>query len=256
MTPVTIITIVVIALLTVTIGTLAWLAYSSCVKEYRNEVSRGQHDDVICEKYDSAKKRKNHVGSVCSYVMLGLLLSLFAVGLVNRIKGDDLVINGQTALVTKSRSMSDFYDEALAEEYRTYNYDAGLQFDVGDICFFDAVPADAELIKGEVYGYKRKNMIITHRLTEEYAGGWYEFRGDNNPTSDGTLVQRDRILYHYTGYKVPGLGAFVLYAQSYFGLWSLSGVLTITIGSELVSYCISSIEKDRYFIIRFWRLRG
>lgn len=256
MTSVTIITIVVIALLTVTIGSLAWLSYSSCIREYEAEVNQGQHDDAICEKYHSAKKRKRIVRSACSYVTLGLLMSFFAIGLACRIKGDDLVINGQTALVIKSRSMSSFYDEALAEEYKAYNYDIGLQFDVGDICFFDTVSADATLIKGEVYGYKRKNIIITHRLTAEYVGGWYEFRGDNNPVADGTLIQRDRILYHYTGRKIPGLGAFILYAQSYFGLWSLSGILAIAVGSELVFHRVSSIERDRYVKIHLWRLRG
>ena len=47
MTSITIITIVVVALLTVIIFGLAWLGWSSCIKSYKMEVDQGKHDNAI-----------------------------------------------------------------------------------------------------------------------------------------------------------------------------------------------------------------
>ena len=248
MSSITIITIVVVALLTVIVFGLVWLAYASCLKTYRIEVENGKHDKTIHDQYHvkSKPKASDVIGGIVSYVVLAALVALFVTGVVYRIKGDNFSVGDQTALVIKSGSMSGFYDDALAEEYYTYNYDASLQFSVGDVCFLDTVPVDEELVKGEVYGYKRKNIIITHRLVAEYEGGLYEFRGDNNPTTDGVLISRDRIVYHYTGNKVPGVGAFILYAQSYFGIWSLAGMAGIAVSSEVAHRIMASVDRTRY----------
>ena len=248
MTPVTIVTIVVIALLTAVVFLLTWLAYSSCIRAYRVEVAAGMHDDEVRDEFRGKRKRRAAAiaGGVFSYAVLAVLLSLFAIGVVYRAKGDNLTFGGQTALVIKSGSMSGFYDDALALDYRTQGYDANLQFGVGDVCLFDVVSDDDELVKGEVYGYRRQNFIITHRLVSETEDGRYGFRGDNNPTTDGTPIPRDRIIYHYTGRKIPGIGAFVLYAQSYFGIWSLTGLVGVAIGSEVAHRKVVAVIKDRY----------
>lgn len=243
MTSITIITIVVVALLTLIIFGLMWLAYASCLKAYKLETSQGKHDEEIFEEYHNKKKKKGGLlGLIGSYVVLFALSSLFVTGLVYKIRGENLSINNQTALVIKSDSMSDFYDEETATYY---NNDTSLHFEVGDICIFDKVN---DLTVGEVYGYKYKDNIITHRLIEIHDDG-YEFKGDNNGISDytytGRLVQQEDIIYHYTGKKVPGIGAFILYAQSYFGIWSLCGMLGVVVSSEIVYYKVNKINKER-----------
>ena len=246
MNSITIITIVVVALLTIVIFSLTWLAYSSCLKMYRLEVNQGKHDKEIYKEYHTKKKRKQGlVGIIFSYIALSLLITLFITGLVYKASGENITINNQTALVIKSGSMSDFYNDDIAKKY---NYDRSLQFEVGDICIFEKLSTDAELIEGEVYGYRNKDIIITHRLKEIYDYG-YEFQGDNNGISDyeysKSLVNRDDVIYHYTGNKVPGLGSFVLYAQSYFGIWSLVGIVGVTVCSEVVYHKIDKINKER-----------
>ena len=145
--------------------------------------------------------------------------------------------------------MSDFYNDKLAEEYQEYNYDLSLQFGIGDICIFEKVSKNAELVEGEVYGYKYKNIIITHRLIKIHDGRAYEFRGDNNSTSDG-VIDRSRIVYHYTGNKISGIGVFILYAQSYFGIWSLFGIIGIIISSDVIYHKITKIQKERIKVIK------
>lgn len=236
MATITIITIVVIALLTIAIFGLAWLAYSSCLRTYRTEVGQGLHDAAIRKEYCNKKQSKaGLVGLISSYLALFAFLTLFLTGLVYKVRGENFVFNDTTALVIKTGSMSHFFEEESP-------YDTRLQFDVGDICFFKT---DFDLTEGEVYGYKSKQNIITHRLISIRPDGLCEFKGDANAVADVLLVRPENIIYHYTGHRVPGLGAFVLYAQSYFGLWSLTGMIGIAISSDIVYSKIDKMNKER-----------
>lgn len=241
MTSITIITIVVVALLTLIIFGLAWLGYSSCIKAYRVETEAGKHDEEILKEYHSKKKKSGLGGIIISYLALTFLAGLFTIGVVYKARGENLAINNQTVLVIKSGSMADYYNDELANEYMEY---PTYHFDVGDICVFEKTSEDTELVKGEVYGYKYKDIIITHRLVDD-TDGLYEFRGDNNSIADPYHIRRENIVYHYTGQKVPGIGAFILYAQSYFGLWSLIGIIGVAVSSEIVYHKIDKINKNR-----------
>ncbi len=244
---ITIITIVVVALLTIIIFGLAWLGWSSCLRAYKIEVAQGNYDTEIYDQYRSKKKNKGGlVGLICSYLALFLLLVLFVTGMIYRVTGENFIINNKTILVIKSGSMAEFYDDELAEQYEILQYDPTLQFDVGDICIFERVADNTDLVKGEVYGYRyNKNIIITHRLIAETGEGIYKFRGDNNPFGDQFGVKRESIIYHYTGEKIPGVGAFVLYAQSYFGIWSLVSIIGVAISAEIVYRKLDKINKER-----------
>ena len=246
MNSITIITIVVIVLLTAIIFGLTWLAYSACIKSYKLEVNLGKHDKEILKEYRDKKNKKGGlIGLIGSYVLLSVVLSLFVAGLVYKVSGENFTINNQTSLVIKTDSMSGFYDDEIASKY---NNNKRLQFDVGDICVFEKMSDQSELVEGEIYGYKYKDVIITHRLDTIHETG-YEFRGDNNPVSDfdatHQLITRDKVVYHYTGRKVRGIGSFILYAQSYFGLWSLVGIIGITVVSEVGNHQVTKINKKR-----------
>ena len=240
MNTLTIIVIVVVALLTLIVFGLSWLAYSSCVKSYKMEVSQGKHDEEI-QKERKAKKKGGLLRLIGSYIVLFSLLSLFATGVIYKSNKESFSINNQTALVIKTGSMSDFYNEDVAKQY---DNDRTLHFDVGDICIFDNVSQTDELAVGDVYGYKHYNMIIVHRLIS-IEGDLYMFRGDNNPSFDGSVKRKD-IIYHYTGNRIKGIGSFILYAQSIFGIWSLLGVCGVCVASEIVCWKIGKIEKERH----------
>ena len=243
MTSITIITIVVVVLLAFVIGGLSCLAYHFCLKSYKLEISQGLQDDQITKEYNSKLKKKNKwslLGVIGSWIALVALLSLFVTGIVYKASGQVFSASNNVALVIKTGSMSDFYNDEVAE---ANNNDRKLQFDVGDICFFNKISNESELTIGDVYGYKYKNMIITHRLVS-IKDGRYQFRGDNNSVCD-TYITRENIVYHYTGNKVKAIGSFVLFAQSYFGIFSLVGIIGIMILSEVVYSKIDKMTKVR-----------
>lgn len=245
MTSITIITIVVVALLTILIFGLLWLGYTSTLRTYRAELRAGKHDRELIKEY---RNKKRHIlGVILSCLIVVLLLSLLICGIVSRINNDTIMIGNKTVLVIKSNSMSDFYNIQYAEELGN---DRSLHFSFGDICLFEKVAEDAELVEGDVYGYRYNNYIITHRLVRAYENDSYEFRGDNNQTSDPYRIKRGNILYHYTGKRAAGVGAFVLFAQSYFGLWSIFGFIGVVISNEIICHKIDKLNKERYALIR------
>lgn len=258
MISITIIVIVVVTILTALIFGLAWLGYSSCLKAYKAEVNQGKHDDEIRKEFHSKDKRKRVVvkalGYAMAFILIIILVSLFITGIVFKAQGQIFSIDGKSVLVIKSNSMSEFYDADLANDYYDLGYDENLQFDVGDICIFEKIKLDDNLILGDVYGYINKNIIITHRLIDIYdklddegnvIATYYIFRGDNNQSKDQILVSQDKILYHYTAKKIPAIGAFILYAQSYYGIWSLLSIVGITISSDIVLHKIYKLNKKR-----------
>ena len=98
MNSITIITIVVVALLTLIIFGLSWLAYSSCLKAYNLEVNFGKHDEELKKEYHT-KKRGGLLGLICSWVVLSALLGLFVTGVVYKASGENFTINNQTVLM-------------------------------------------------------------------------------------------------------------------------------------------------------------
>lgn len=257
MISITIMSIVVVAVLTAIIFGLAWIGFSACLKAYKAEVSQGKHDADIYKKFFSHPTHKGVIVKVLGYtmtfVLLLALIALLAVGIVYNERGENLAINGYTPLVIKSGSMSGFYSSTLEREYQELGYSKDLQFSIGDICIFEAANQE-QLVLGEVYGYKYKDIIITHRLighhhikddTGNIIATYYIFRGDNNATKDQVLVSADKILYHYTGKRIPALGAFILYAQSYFGIWSLLCLVGIVISFDVVIRKINKISQER-----------
>ena len=250
-----IITIVVVAILVVAIFGLTWLGYASTLKEYKMELDQGKYDIELCHEL-YRKKDKNQIVRTTGYLVLALfiiaLLGLFGVGIYFKTINKNVSIGGNTVLVVKTGSMSKFYDDNLAEDYAKLGYDQKLQFAVGDICFFEEI--DEELKIGEVYAYYYKGNLITHRLvgTQQVKDNngnivktYYVFRGDNNQSNDQTLLTEDKVLYHYTGIKIPMIGGLILFAQSSTGMWSLICMFGLIISSDYVVRRIKELNDER-----------
>ena len=243
-----IIVLIVLIILTFIIFTLTWLAFYSLIKSYRLETNLGKRDEEIKKEYFSKQKKKKTkaiIGWIFSGLTFATLTSLFITGIVYTANNETLMINNKTILVIKSNSMSEFYDDDYALKYGN---NTSLHFDFADICKFEKVSLDEELIIGEVYGYKLNSDIIVHRLIAIHPSG-YEFRGDANPVSDfessKRLVSKENIIYHYTGEKIQAIGAFILYSQSMFGMWSICGIVGVIVCTEIAYQMVIKINKKR-----------
>ena len=185
-------------------------------------------------------------------LILVLLFGLFTTSTIFKSTTRNITINGNTALVVKTGSMSGYCDNELAQEYEKLGYSENLQFAIGDICIFEKTNEDLKI--GEVYAYYYKGNLITHRLigTQEVVDSDghvvktnYVFRGDNNPSNDQVLITKDKILYHYTGYKIDKIGNVVLFAQSRLGMWFLICLLALIISSDYITHKIQNYNDER-----------
>lgn len=252
---VTIITIVVGAVLVMAIFGFVWIGYAASLREYKMELDQGKYDIELCHEL-YLKNHKNNIvkkiGYIMTLIILIILFGLFTTSTIFKPITRNITINGNTALVVKTGSMSAFYNDNLAEDYDKLGYDENLQFAIGDICIFEK--QDGEFKIGDVYAYYYKGNLITHRLvgTQEVKDNsgnvvkiYYVFRGDNNPSNDQILVTEDKILYHYTGNKIKAIGNIVLFAQSRLGMWFLLCLLGLIISSDYITHKIQNYNDER-----------
>lgn len=243
-------TIILVAILTALIFTLTIVAFSAVHKSEKREIELGNMDAEIKKDIEKEKKKSfkalNIVGSIVGgFVALSLLLASIT-AITYKAQGEQFAINNQVSLVIVSDSMNGFYNEKYEIELLEQKEDAEKdQFKIGDIVTFEKITEEEELIPFEVYGYKNsKGQIITHRYIKTADNGKLEFRGDNTGGRD-SYVDRSQVVLHYADFKIQGVGMFVLFSQSGFGLYSFISVIVVYILAETYAYRYEKLVKGR-----------
>lgn len=239
-------TIIVVAILTALIFALAILAYQTTYSSARKEMSKGVYDIDPKDFSGKGKSRaKDIISKSFSIAVCVALISLAAISIAYRATGNQVEINGKTSLVIASDSMSGFYDDEYETELLEYRPTAGDEhFDVGDILTFERLSDDERLIPYDVYGYASKGKIIVHRyISHMDAGGKLAFRGDNAAGRDSP-VKRSAVVYHWTGGKIVYAGTFILFGQSWLGLYSCIGVACVFIISDIYAAKFRKAERE------------
>lgn len=234
------VTIAVVAILTALIFALTVLAYHSVYASAKKEMARSEY-----KTNHERKKAGKIAANAISWTICAALMALAAVSIAYRATGNELDIGGKTSLVIASGSMSRFYDDEYAAIMTSKKETAANDhFAVGDILTFSRLPEDEELIPYDVYGYRSQGKIITHRYVPELnMNGKLAFRGDNTPGRD-SLVQRSAVIYHWDGGKVVYAGNLVLFAQSWFGLYSCIGVACVIAITEIYAAMLRKAERE------------
>lgn len=248
----TVTTIIVVTVLTLLIFILTLVAFSSTIKYEKKEIEAGNRDTDITKYLESEKKKSAKVSNlllnILSWIIAAAVAATLIVAIVYRTSDKKITINNHTVLVIASDSMSKFYNTSYESSFKNIDnqqilYDdvVASQFDIGDILDFCIVTETEALTPYKVYGYKSKdNKIITHRFLGYTTDGKCVFRGDNTTGRDN-YVNRSQVILEYSGYKITRIGLFILFAQSGFGIYSLT--------SALLVYFIADIYWNKYYKI-------
>lgn len=232
--------------------------YVLIIKTARKLSSNGLLDDEF--KKENNKRENKWISIVLnglSLVFSLVLVSLCAIGITYRLKGEQFTINNKTAFVVATNSMTNYYNEEYKNELinevtierslskaEADEYLSKTQFEAGDLLTFTTLDISTPLTMFDVYGYQNsKGEIITHRLVG-IKGDKYIFRGDFTVDNDMS-VSRSQILYHYNETKVSGVGIFVLFFSSGFGIYTIFVTIIILGMSDLVFIRYRSIKKER-----------
>ena len=253
-----IVTIIILFILSILVVGLMIFAYIQIIKNTKEMSKRGLLDEeMLKDKEKKEKKASRIVIDTLSIALTSVVVIFCGMGLYYKLSGDQFTLNNKTTMVIASNSMEDCisneYKSQLVnnfQEYRNCSYDdadyyiKASQFNAGDMLEFTLLNGEEDLQLYNIYGYKNsKGEVIVHRLVD-IKGDKYIFRGDNTPGND-LVVSRSQILYSYTNTHLGGVGYFVLFASSGFGIYSLVIVSAIFIMSDVAKHEYTKIKQNR-----------
>lgn len=249
MTSAEIISLIVTIIGVFSFATIFTILYKSYATSQINEIKSGKKDielidEVIYERQEKIKKRKmvtKIVKSICFYLALLIIIPLFIFSLINRFQNNITMIGNKTIMVVASGSMSKKND---ANAYLNSN-NLNNQFQTYDIIVLEKVENASDLNKYDVIAYRNDQGInVIHRIIE-IEDGKYVTRGDANDASDKYHPTFNDVIGRYIGKKIPSIGIFIMFLQSYAGIITIISLIYCLIMIDKISNKINMAQKRR-----------
>lgn len=213
-------------------------------------ITKGRDDVAIIEyaleeyKESTNKKKgakaKRIIGQTCSYTVLVLVLVFFGFSVYSRFFNNNLLFGNTGYVVISSGSMSQ--KNPVNTYLETYHLDN--QFNTYDIIGIEKYDSQDEVKLYDIVSfYGSDDVIYVHRIIEINENGTYVTRGDSNNIDDTNRLYEgyltfDRIIGHYTEFRIQLVGVFIIFLQSN------SGIITII----SIVYCLLMFDhfKTKY----------
>ena len=222
----------------VSFATIFTILYRSYATSAAAEYESGQADvelieETILQNRHSSKRRAEvmrRVKKILSILLVAILIPLLGISLYTKITSGIAMVGGRgwIAVATPSMSMKNAANPYLA------NIDN--QFDAYDMILLERVDSASDLQLYDVIAYVNDEGVnIIHRIVGIYpstTGVRYITRGDANNVDDKYRPTVDDVLGRYTDRRIPYVGVFVLFLQSYAGIATILAVV----------YCLFMIE--------------
>lgn len=232
----------IIAIIVTVIGVASFAAvvtilFRNYIKSSIKETRNGERDIELVDDlvYSSNKdvirrKRAASIGkNIAYYSILAVLIPLFGLSLYSRIKNNVTQFGNNALLVVASGSMS---VKLESNEY-LYTYNLNNQFNTYDLITVHTVANTGGLTRYDVIAYRNdKGINVIHRIIDIDTSGSeirYVTRGDANAASDSYRPKFSDIIGKYTSKRIPGIGVFVMFFQSYAGIVTILSVVYCTI---------------------------
>lgn len=234
----------IIALIVSAVGVICFaviftILYRSYAASSVAEIESGKRDvelieDSILEnirKKKASRKIYDRTKQILSYVVIAIMILFLIFSIINKLQNGVVMMFDRGVIAVASGSMS--------EKHKDNSYLDGIdnQFMTYDLIVLGKVRSESELQKYDVISYVNDEGVnIIHRIIGiEYTadGVRYVTRGDSNGASDAYKPSFEDVVGKYTGQRVPLVGLFIMFLQSY------SGIITIA----AVIYCLFMIEN-------------
>ena len=240
MTSLEIIALIVTGVGVVCFAVIFTILYRSYAASSVAEIESGQRDvdlieQTILQNLRNSKKSKialDRVKRILSFVSIVFLLVFLAFSIVSKIQNGVIMLFDRGVIAVATGSMSEKHKD---------NTDLGgldNQFMAYDMIVLEDVKAVHELKKYDVISFVNDEGVnIIHRIVDiEYTalGVRYVTRGDANNAIDKYKPTFDDVIGRYTGTRIPFLGLFAMFLQSY------SGIVTIA----AIIYCLLMIDRS------------
>lgn len=235
------------------IFTILYRTYATAaVAEYES----GQADVDLIEEtiLANVRERKAH-RRVLRRVKQGLLIALavllipfLLLSLYTKITHGIAMVGGKGLIAVASGSMSE------KNSANPYLASINNQFNTYDMIELERVDAASELKLYDVIAYVNDDGVnVIHRIVgfqSGAAGVRYVTRGDSNNADDEYKPTFDDVLGRYTGERVPYVGVFVLFLQSYSGLITVAAVIYCLFMIEVISGRLHRAREARLALLQ------
>ena len=236
----------IIALIVTIIGvasfaTVVTVLFRNYIKSQIKEINLGNRDieiiDLMIYERNPNVIKKRKAGNIAKNVVycafLAIIIPIFGLSLYSRIKNNVTKFGDNFVMVVASGSMSQ------RNEANTYLVEQSLtnQFNTYDLIVLTGVNSSSQLSMYDVIAYKNdKNVNVIHRIIGiDYTSGEprYSTRGDSNSATDTYHPKVSDVIGKYTGKRIPGIGIFIMFFQSYAGIVT---VLSVVYCSFMISH--------------------
>ena len=242
----------IIALIVTIIGvasfaTVVTILFRNYIRSQIKEINLGNRDieivDLMIYERDPKVIKKRKADSIAKtviyYAFLAIVIPVFGLSLYSRIKNNVTKFGDNFVMVVASGSM------AQRNEANTYldEHNLNNQFNTYDLIVLTGVNSSSQLTLYDVIAYKNdKNINVIHRIIAiDYSEGEvrYTTRGDSNSATDTYHPKVSDVIGKYTGKKIPGIGIFIMFFQSYAGIVT---ILSVVYCSFMISHFTKKMD--------------
>lgn len=243
----------IIALIVTIIGvasfaTVVTILFRNYIKSQIKEINLGNRDieiiDLMIYEKDPTVIKKRKAGSIAKnviyYAFLAIVIPVFGLSIYSRIRNNVTKFGNNFVMVVASGSMSQRNE---ANQYLV-DYNLTNQFNTYDMIVLSGVSSNSQLSLYDVIAYKNdKNINVIHRIIAiDYSEGEirYTTRGDSNSSTDTYHPKVSDVIGKYTGKKIPGIGIFIMFFQSYAGIVT---ILSVVYCSFMISHFTRKMDE-------------
>ncbi len=182
------------------------------------------------------------------WTLVALLVPFLLLATYSKITNGVAMIGDRGIIAVASGSMS---QKNPANPYLS-NIDD--QLNTYDVILLEKVESESELKLYSVIAYVNdKGENIIHRIVgfqQTASGVRYVTRGDSNNADDTYKPCIDNVIGKYTGTRVPYVGAFLVFLQSYSGIVTVLAILYCLVMIERTSQKIYTARKERTLFLQ------
>ena len=250
-----------IALLVTAVGVASFSAiftilYRSYAKSAVAEYQAGKCDvelidETILTNIKNSKPLRRifkRVKQVVFWGLLAILVPFLLISVYSKVANGVAMINGHGMIAVASGSMS---EKNSANPYLA-NIDN--QFNTYDMIMIDKVEKTSDLALYDVIAYVNDEGVnIIHRIVgyqQTSSGLRFITRGDSNNVDDEYKPSMDDVLGEYNGTRIPYVGVFLMFLQSYSGIVTVAAIIYCLIMIESVGNKIYDAREDRLLFLQ------
>ena len=250
-----------IPLIVTAVGVLSFsIIFTILYKGYANsavaEFDSGQYDveliyETILSNIKNSKRYRRvfrRIKQILLWLLIALLVPFLLLVTYSKVVNGVPMINGYGVIAVASGSMSQ------KNEANPYLANIDNQFNTYDVIVLEKIDSASELQLHDVIAYVNDDGAnVIHRIVgfqQTASGVKYITRGDSNNADDIYKPSVDDVLGKYVGTRVPYLGAFFMFLQSYAGIVTLAAVIYCLIMIESISQKIYSAREERLLFLQ------